>query len=46
MEVNTTTTTDPVNYYNKFNNFILNPIVFIIIINQQQHTILHIKDIK
>jgi hypothetical protein len=32
MEVNTTTTTDPVNYYNKFNNFILNPIVFIIII--------------
>jgi hypothetical protein len=32
MEVNTTTTTDPVNYYNKFNNFILNPIVFIIVI--------------
>jgi hypothetical protein len=32
MEVNTTTTTDPVNYYNQFNNFILNPIVFIIII--------------
>ena len=32
MEVNTTTTIDPVNYYNKFNNFILNPIVFIIII--------------
>jgi len=32
MEVNTTTTTDPVNYYNKFNNFILNPIVLIIII--------------
>ena len=32
MQVNTTTTTDPVNYYNKFNNFILNPIVFIIII--------------
>ena len=32
MEVNTTTTTDPVNYYNKFNNFILNPIVFIIIV--------------
>ena len=32
MEVNTTTTTDPVNYYNKFNNVILNPIVFIIVI--------------
>ena len=32
MQVNTTTTTDPVNYYNKFNDFILNPIVFIIII--------------
>ena len=32
MEVNTTTTTDPVNYYNKFNNFIINPIVLIIII--------------
>jgi hypothetical protein len=32
MEVNTTTTTDPVNYYNKFNNFILNPIVFIIVL--------------
>ena len=32
MEVNTTTTIYPVNYYNKFNNFILNPIVFIIII--------------
>ena len=32
MQVNTTTTTDPMNYYNKFNNFILNPIVFIIII--------------
>jgi hypothetical protein len=32
MEVNTTTTTDPVNYYNKLNNVILNPIVFIIII--------------
>ena len=32
MEVNTTTTTDPVNYYNKFNNFITNPIVFIIVI--------------
>ena len=27
MEVNTTTTTDPVNYYNKFNDFIINPIV-------------------
>ena len=32
MEVNTTTTTDPVNYYNKFNNFVINPIVLIIII--------------
>ena len=32
MEVNTTTTTDPINYYNKFNNFILNPLVFIIVI--------------
>ena len=32
MEVNTTTTTDPINYYNNFNNFILNPIVYIIII--------------
>jgi len=29
--VNTTTTTDPVNMYNYLNNFILNPIVFIII---------------
>jgi hypothetical protein len=32
MEVNTTSTTDPVNYYNKFNNFILNPMVFIIVL--------------
>jgi hypothetical protein len=32
MEVNTTTTTDPVNYYNQLNNFILNPMVFIIVI--------------
>lgn len=32
MEVNTTTTTDPVNYYNNFNNFITNPIVFIIVV--------------
>ena len=32
MEVKTTTTTDPVNYYNKFNNFITNPIVFIIVV--------------
>ena len=32
MEVNTTTTTDPVNYYNKFNDFIINPIVFIIVV--------------
>ena len=30
--VNTTTTTDPVNMYNKFNNFFINPIVFVIII--------------
>jgi len=30
--VNTTTTTDPVNMYNNLNNFILNPMVFIIII--------------
>jgi hypothetical protein len=32
MEVNTTSTTDPVNYYNKLNTFILNPIVFVIIL--------------
>jgi len=32
MEVNTTSTTDPVNYYNKFNNFILNPMVFVIVL--------------
>ena len=32
MEVNTTTTTDPVNYYNNLNDFILNPVVFIIVI--------------
>jgi hypothetical protein len=30
--VNTTSTTDPVNMYNNLNNFILNPIVFIIIL--------------
>lgn len=30
--VNTTTTTDPVNMYNNFNNFIMNPIIFVIII--------------
>ena len=29
--VNTTSTTDPVNMYNNLNNFILNPVVFIII---------------
>jgi hypothetical protein len=29
--VNTTTTTDPVNMYNNLNNFILNPMVFIVI---------------
>lgn len=32
MEVNTTSTTDPVNYYNKLNTFILNPIVFVIVL--------------
>ena len=30
--VNTTTTTDPVNMYNNLNDFILNPMVFVIII--------------
>ena len=30
--VNTSTTTDPVNMYNNLNNFILNPMVFIIVI--------------
>ena len=30
--VNTTSTTDPVNMYNNLNNYILNPIVFIIIL--------------
>lgn len=29
--VNTTTTTDPVNMYNNLNNFIMNPVVFIIV---------------
>ena len=32
MEVNTTTTTDPVNYYNNLNTFIMNPMVFIIVL--------------
>ncbi len=32
MEVNTTSTTDPINMYNYLNNFVLNPIVFIIIL--------------
>ena len=32
MEVSTTSTTDPVNMYNYLNNYILNPIVFIIIL--------------
>jgi len=32
MEVNTTTTTDPLNMYNYINNFVLNPVVFIIIV--------------
>jgi len=31
MEVNTTSTVDPVNMYNNLNNFILNPAVFIIV---------------
>ena len=31
MEVNTTTTTDPINMYNSVNNIMLNPIVFIIL---------------
>ena len=31
MEVNTTSTVDPVNMYNNLNNFILNPVVFIIV---------------
>jgi hypothetical protein len=32
MEVNTTTTADPLNMYNYVNNFVLNPVVFVIII--------------
>ena len=32
MEVNSTTTTDPVNYYNNLNNFIMNPMIFIILL--------------
>jgi len=32
MEVNTTTTADPLNMYNYVNNFVLNPVVLIIII--------------
>ncbi len=32
MEVNTTTTTDPLNMYNYVNNFVLNPVVFIIVV--------------
>ena len=32
MEVNTTSTVDPVNMYNYLNNFALNPIIFIIIL--------------
>ena len=31
MEVNTTSTTDPVNMYNNLNNYMLNPFVFIIL---------------
>jgi len=31
MEVNTTTTTDPVNMYDYVNNLVLNPVVFIVI---------------
>ena len=30
--VNTTSTTDPVNMYNYLNSFVLNPMVFIVII--------------
>jgi hypothetical protein len=30
--VNTTTTTDPVNMYNNLNNFIMNPLIFVIIL--------------
>jgi hypothetical protein len=32
MEVNTSSTTDPINMYNYLNNFVLNPIVFFIIL--------------
>jgi hypothetical protein len=32
MEVNTTSTAEPLNMYNYINNFVLNPIVFIIVI--------------
>lgn len=32
MEVNTSSTTDPINMYNYINNFALNPIVFVIIL--------------
>lgn len=32
MEINTTSTTDPVNMYNYINNLVLNPIIFIIIL--------------
>ena len=32
MEVNTTTTADPLNMYNYINNFVINPYVFVIII--------------
>jgi hypothetical protein len=32
MEVNTTTTADPLNIYNYINNFVINPYVFVIII--------------
>jgi hypothetical protein len=31
MEVNTTSTADPINMYNYINNYVLNPVVFIII---------------
>lgn len=31
MEVNTTTTTDPINMYNSVNNIMINPIVFVIL---------------
>jgi hypothetical protein len=31
MEVNTSTTTDPINMYNYMNNIMINPVIFIVI---------------